>query len=341
MADGPDGLRAAVVDLADRAEERSPAGAGDRRSSTDGDPTPDRAADPEPAGPGRRAPPPRSTATCARSPASSCVTDDARDVHDVAALLGYGADAVCPRLALQTVAAEADADESDDAVSAEAQDRFRAAVETGVLKVLSKMGISTVDSYRGAQIFEALGLADEVVDLCFTGTPSVVGGLGWAALGEDVLRRHAEAFPPDPDAARPRRDLDSPGYYRVRKGGEYHANGKEVVQALNDLTLVQETPPAVADPLADAAGPRDGRRPPAAAGHRRRVLRRLRARSPRLVDDRPADRAARPARAGRRAPSRSPSTRSSRRARSPGASRPGPCPTARCRRRPTRTSPRP
>src|SRR5207237_4818465 len=119
------------------------------------------------------------------------VADDARDVHHIACLLAVGADAICPRLALETVAADADASEDSDLLSPEAQDRFQAACEDGVLKVLSKMGISTVDSYRGAQIFEAIGLAPEVVDLCFPGTPSQVSGLGWDALGEDALALHA------------------------------------------------------------------------------------------------------------------------------------------------------
>jgi glutamate synthase domain-containing protein 2/glutamate synthase domain-containing protein 1/glutamate synthase domain-containing protein 3 len=173
------------------------------------------------------------------------VSDDARDVHYIAALLGYGADAVCPRLALETVAADADESESENVVSPEAQDRFRAAAEAGVLKILSKMGISTVDSYRGAQIFEVLGLDASVVDVCFAGTPSIVGGVGWDALGEDVLTLHAQAFPADD-----RVDLASPGYFRVRKGGEAHGLDKDTVQALNDLTLVQEAPPlADRDPM--------------------------------------------------------------------------------------------
>jgi len=164
------------------------------------------------------------------------VADDARDTHSVAALLGYGADLICPRLALQTVASEADADTDGDLVSSDAQERFRAAVEAGVLKIMSKMGISTVDSYRGAQTFEVLGLAPEVVDTCLTGTASPVGGIGWLELAEDGRARHADAFAPDEPA------LDSPGYYRVRKGGEYHAHSKEVTQALNVLTLSAETP---------------------------------------------------------------------------------------------------
>ncbi|HEX6568572.1 MAG TPA: glutamate synthase-related protein, partial [Acidimicrobiales bacterium] len=162
------------------------------------------------------------------------VADDVFDVHAVATLLGYGADAICPRLALATVAAEADRSDDADLTSPEAQGRFQAAVEAGVLKILSKMGICTVDSYRGAQIFEVVGLAPEVVDACFTGSPNVVGGIGWHELGEDVLARHADAWGATVDLA-------SPGFFRVRKGGEPHAKDKDTTQALNDLTLVQET----------------------------------------------------------------------------------------------------
>jgi glutamate synthase domain-containing protein 2/glutamate synthase domain-containing protein 1/glutamate synthase domain-containing protein 3 len=164
------------------------------------------------------------------------VADDVFDVHGVATLLGYGADAICPRLALATVGAEADRADDDNVTSPEAQSRFQAAVEAGVLKILSKMGICTVDSYRGAQIFEVVGLAPEVVDLCFSGTPDVVGGIGWDALGDDVLTRHRAAWG---DTA----TLDSPGYFRVRKGGEPHGKDKDTVQALNDLTLVQDEVP--------------------------------------------------------------------------------------------------
>jgi glutamate synthase (ferredoxin) len=105
-----------------------------------------------------------------------------------------------------------------------------------VPKILSKMGICTVDSYRGAQIFEVVGLAPEVVDTCFTGTPNVVGGIGWSELATDALDRHRSAYV---DAG----DLTSPGFYRVRKGGEPHTKDKDTTQALNDLALVQEDPP--------------------------------------------------------------------------------------------------
>jgi glutamate synthase (ferredoxin) len=167
------------------------------------------------------------------------VTDDARDTHYVATLLGYGADAVCPRLALQTVAAEADASDDESITSPEAQSRLQAAMEDGVLKIMSKMGICTVDSYRGAQIFEVIGLGPEVVDVCFTGTPSTVGGLGWEALGADVLARHAET------------KLASPGYYRDRKGGEYHANSKELVATLGQVTDVADEQGEVKPPDPD------------------------------------------------------------------------------------------
>ncbi|HEV7760276.1 MAG TPA: glutamate synthase large subunit [Acidimicrobiales bacterium] len=161
------------------------------------------------------------------------VADDVRDVHGFAALLGYGADVICPRLALATVAGEAD--RNDDAeTSPDAQNRFQAATEAGVLKIMSKMGICTVDSYRGAQMFEVAGLGRDVVDICFTGTPNVVGGLGWTELGEDAVALHTAAWVDEAD-------LQSPGFYRVRKGGEPHTKDKDTVQALNDLSLVQES----------------------------------------------------------------------------------------------------
>ena len=154
------------------------------------------------------------------------MADDARDVHHVATLLGYGADAVCPRLLLESVASDADHSEDSALLSPQAQDNVQAAIEDGVLKILSKMGISTVDSYRGAQIFEAIGLGPEVIDVCFLGTPSVIGGIGWDALGDDVLTVHAEA------------ELGNPGYYRdLKRGGEYHTHNKSVVDSLQSFAV--------------------------------------------------------------------------------------------------------
>ncbi len=233
VAEGPAGLRAAVERLREEAVAAVAGGAGTL------------VLEGEDAGP-ERAPVPSLLACGAVHQALSdarqrsrtslvVVADDVFDVHGFAALLGYGADAICPRLALATVAAEADGADDGDLTSPEAQRNLQAAVEAGVLKIMSKMGISTVDSYRGAQIFEVVGLDAEVVDACFTATPNVVGGMGWHGLGEDVLARHAAAWGDRPDLA-------SPGFIRVRKGGEPHAKDKDTVQALNDLSLVQEPP---------------------------------------------------------------------------------------------------
>ena len=238
VADGPDGLRTAVEAAAATADALVAEGAGILVIHP-GEPTAERA--PIPSLLVLGAVHQRLVANRRRSDTSLVVlSDDVRDTHSVAALLGFGADAVCPRLALQTVASEADEADTGDLVSSDAQERLRAALEAGVLKILSKMGVSTIDSYRGAQLFEVLGLDDEVVDLCFTRSSNAVGGLGWTALGEDALAHHAEAFPSEPDEEP---ELESPGYYRVRKGGEYHAHSKEVTQALNELTLVLDTPP--------------------------------------------------------------------------------------------------
>src|SRR5213079_1472885 len=100
---------------------------------------------------------------------------DAWDVHHFAALIGYGAEAVHPWLALASLRAR---------LTPEAPTAFRAAAEKGLLKILSKMGISTLSSYCGAQIFEALGLGAEVIDRCFTGTVSTIGGIGFAEIAE-------------------------------------------------------------------------------------------------------------------------------------------------------------
>ena len=134
--------------------------------------------------------------SCARSRRIVVESDEPREVHHVACLLGYGAEAICPRLALETVAALAAATSSAATGPSpdEAQERFRRAIEDGVLKVMSKMGISDVASYCGAQLFDVVGLAHEVVDRCFAGTSSRVGGLGFAELERDVLERHARAW---------------------------------------------------------------------------------------------------------------------------------------------------
>jgi glutamate synthase domain-containing protein 2/glutamate synthase domain-containing protein 1/glutamate synthase domain-containing protein 3 len=231
--EGPGGLRRAVERLCDEAERLAGEGTG-ILVVDDGGVGDERA--PVPALLATGAIHHRLVARGLRSNTSLVVTaDDARDVHYVACLLGYGADAICPGLALETVAHEAD--QSDNELSGpEAQQRLQAAIEDGVLKVMSKMGISTVDSYRGAQIFEVMGLGPEVVDVCFAGTPSVVGGVGWAELGEDVLRRHGEGR------------MTEGGYYRALKNkGEFHTHNDPVVKALNEMKAAHLLQAAIRD----------------------------------------------------------------------------------------------
>ena len=140
---------------------------------------------------------------------------DAWDVHHLAALFGYGAEAVHPWLALQCF--------RDAESSAE---KYRGAAEKGLLKILSKMGISTLQSYAGAQIFEAIGLGQEVMDRCFTGTASLIGGIGFKEIAEDVLQRHHNSGAlPDHGRVRYRRDGEdhgwSPPLVRALQHGEY------------------------------------------------------------------------------------------------------------------------
>jgi glutamate synthase (ferredoxin) len=154
-------------------------------------------------------------------------TDEARDTHMVATLLGYGADVICPRLALETVARLAATDKvgGDRPSPEEAQRRLLRAFEDGVLKVMSKMGISDVASYRGAKLFDAVGLDRRLCRRFFGGTSSPLGGIGLRKLEREALARLGASL-----AAKP--ELENPGFYKFRKGGESHATDPEVVAAL-------------------------------------------------------------------------------------------------------------
>jgi glutamate synthase (ferredoxin) len=167
-------------------------------------------------------------------------SDEPRETHHFACLLGYGADAICPKLALETIAATAAADKlgGDHPSCEEAQRRFRNAIEDGVLKVMSKMGISDVASYRGAQVFEAIGLARDLVDRYFPGTPAPIGGIGLAELEREALARLRAAFGPSPR-------LENPGYVKFRKGGEPHATNPDVVDAAHELAAAHALRKAV------------------------------------------------------------------------------------------------
>jgi glutamate synthase (NADPH) large chain len=161
---------------------------------------------------------------------------DVREVHHVALLIGYGAAAVNPYLAMESAEDLAIAGVLlSDIEPAEAVRNLVKALGKGVLKVMSKMGVSTVASYTGAQIFEAIGLSQELVDRWFTGTASQLGGIGLDVVAEEVRRRHAKAYPTNgiPSAYR---QLDVGGDYQWRRDGEPHLFDPETVFRLQHST---------------------------------------------------------------------------------------------------------
>jgi glutamate synthase (ferredoxin) len=155
-----------------------------------------------------------------------CETGEVWDVHHLACLIGYGASAVHPYLALTAVAGFAGTRGFDGLAVEDLQANYIYALENGMLKIASKMGISTAMGYRGAQIFEAIGIDQALIDRVFSGTPSRLGGVTLAEIGEDVLRRHREAF------GEPVAKLPDPGFARFRKEGEAHAFNPTVAKAL-------------------------------------------------------------------------------------------------------------
>lgn len=147
---------------------------------------------------------------------------EAREVHHFCLLIGYGADAVNPYLALDALAdarntGRLTSDWDDEKIIS----TYRTGIARGMLKVMAKMGISTLASYKGAQIFEALGLSPEVIDLCFAGTPSRIRGVGFNLLAREGLMRHQLGFPDNPEAASS--ELPNAGLYAWRRRGEQHA----------------------------------------------------------------------------------------------------------------------
>jgi glutamate synthase (ferredoxin) len=192
---------------------------------------------------------------------------DARDVHQFACLFGYGADAINPYLALASVralvrkdviASEAKQSKSESeiassqksllAMTVQAEENFIHAAEKGLLKIMAKMGIATLDAYHGAQIFEIVGLANPVVEKCFTGTPSHISGVAFMDIARIVLVHHAYAFDREEDA---QLYLKNYGFFKYKKEGEYHAFNPAVVNALHAAV---KTPQAVGGNFADAFG---------------------------------------------------------------------------------------
>ena len=159
---------------------------------------------------------------------------DVRDVHQLACVIGYGAEVVCPRLALDTVASIASEPRARlDIEPVEAQRRYVRALEAGLRKVMSKMGITSVDSYCAGQVFEAVGLADDVVGLCLAGTPSRLGGIGFEQLATQLLARHAAANAETPE-------LPSPGLFKFKRDGEHHAFNPSMVKQLHKAVRVDD-----------------------------------------------------------------------------------------------------
>jgi glutamate synthase (NADPH) large chain len=160
---------------------------------------------------------------------------DAREVHHIALLIGYGAAAVNPYLAMATVEDLAERGDIPGVDPATAARNLVKALGKGVRKTMSKMGVSTVASYTGAQIFEAIGLGKEVIDSCFAGTTSRMGGVGFDVLAEEVLRQHRRAFPAD-DVRAHHRSLEVGGEYQWRREGELHLFNPQTVFKLQHST---------------------------------------------------------------------------------------------------------
>lgn len=159
-------------------------------------------------------------------------TGEAREVHHMCVLLGYGADAICPYLVFETMSTL----KAEGVIDASLSDKeifknYVAAMERGLSKVMAKMGISTLQSYKGAQIFEAVGISAEVIDKCFKGTASRIGGVTFNTIGREMVERHSMSYS--------NRECDSlvlrnPGYYHWRSGGEKHINDPMSISNLQD-----------------------------------------------------------------------------------------------------------
>lgn len=160
-------------------------------------------------------------------------TAEAREVHHMCVLLGYGVDAICPYLALECIL-KMNREKlirktlTDDAVI----ENYKHSCDGGILKVMSKMGISTLQSYKGAQIFEALGIDDSVVDRCFTGTATRVKGMTFELIAQDAFAFHEKGFPSREVISAP--GLAESGEYHWRDGGEPHINDPVSIANIQD-----------------------------------------------------------------------------------------------------------
>ncbi|KAF4315513.1 hypothetical protein BBO99_00009341 [Phytophthora kernoviae] len=159
---------------------------------------------------------------------------DAKEVHDFCTLLGFGADAINPHMAEMALTKMNDegllyAHSKKEMTNSEVFDQYRAAVGKGILKVMSKMGISTLQSYKGAQVFEAVGLGDDIISMCFEGTNSRIQGTDFEALYTDISRFHEAGYPLHSDMLPL---IRNPGSYHFRDNSEVHYNSPKNIVAL-------------------------------------------------------------------------------------------------------------
>jgi len=158
-------------------------------------------------------------------------TGEPREVHHFALLVGYGAGAINPYLAFETLDDLIKQEILEGVTHKNAVMHFNKAVKKGIVKVMSKMGISTIQSYRGAQIFEAIGLNQDMIDRYFTHTASRIQGIGIEGIYQETLARHQKAFP---QRVSPHLLLDSGGNYQWRREGEYHHFNPDTVSQLQN-----------------------------------------------------------------------------------------------------------
>ena len=163
-------------------------------------------------------------------------TGEAREVHHFCLLIGYGAGAINPYVAFETVAdLHKDGLLPKDLSLDDAKKNFIKAANKGIIKVASKMGISTVQSYRGAQIFEAIGIGSEVIENYFVGTSSRIGGIGLDMIAEETAQRHRRGFPPIQIDGQV---LAAGGQYQWRREGEYHIYNPDTVARLQHAVRI-------------------------------------------------------------------------------------------------------
>lgn len=160
-------------------------------------------------------------------------TGEAREVHHICVLVGYGADAVCPWLVMETILKLGrEGLVKNDKTTEELMENYRHSIDNGILKVMSKMGISTLQSYKGAQIFEILGLHNEVVERCFIGSASRVQGATFDLLAMDAFELHERGWPTRETILPP--GMPESGEYHWRDGGEAHVNDPSGIANLQD-----------------------------------------------------------------------------------------------------------